>query len=219
MRPEYGGPSEGTEFSQALAALKRDGCNVLLVGDAPERANRRACRRLLGEGANDPRRKLFVFTDPTDARERLSVDDGRRTRVLLQHDGDAPDDPPARTTVVDGRRLSVLCREFVAVVDEFEAEGDGLAPGELRVCVDSLRPLLHDYASENAFRLLHMLSTRVREANGLGHYHLPLAPDADAVNLLEPLFDAVVEVRVDDGSPEHRWYLRESELSSDWIGL
>ncbi|WP_135822596.1 DUF7504 family protein [Halostella litorea] len=218
MRREYGGgPSEGTEFSQSLAALKRDGCNVLLVGDALRRADRRACSRLLGDDADDDRCRLFVFTDADGARERLPEAVGVGTRALVQHDGDG--NLPAGATAVDARMLSVLCREFVAVVDEFEAERGGLAPGELRVCVDSLRPLLNGYASENVFRLLHMLSARVREADGLGHFHLPVARDADAVNLLEPLFDAVVEVRADGGGAEHRWHLRESGVSSDWIDL
>ncbi|WP_121821567.1 DUF7504 family protein [Halostella salina] len=220
MRPEHGGgPSEGTEFSQALADLKRDGCNVLVVGGASESADRGVCRRLLGDAGEDTRTRLFVFTENVDARERVPEGFGDGDRVLLQHDAETAAEPPEWASAVDARMLSALCREFVAVVDEYEAEREGLDPGELRVCVDSLVPLLNDHASENVFRLLHMVTARVREADGMGHFHLPVGREADAVNLLEPLFDAVVEVRAADGTPEHRWQLRESGVSSDWIGL
>jgi len=220
MRPEYGGgPSEGTEFSQALADLKRDGCNVLVVGSASEQADRGVCRRLLGDAGEDTRCRLFVFTGSVDPGKRGSDGTAAGDKVILQRDADATDGTPNWASAVDDRMLSALCREFVAAVDEFAADRDGLDPGELRVCVDSLVPLLNDYASENVFRLLHMVTARVREADGMGHFHLPVNRDADAVNLLEPLFDAVVEVRVADGRSEHRWQLLESGVSSDWIGL
>ena len=221
MHTEHGGGvPEGTTFSQELAELKREGSNILLVGDATENAHVYACRRLLGQSRDEPRRRLFVFTDGHSACERLPEGSCGPTRIVRQgEEAEFTDRPGVPESVVDSRMLSALGTEIIASVDEFEEDVDEFDPAELRVCVDSVTPLLEDHPPENVFRLLHMVTSRIKQASGMGHFHLGVGRDSDAVHLLEPLFDAVVEVREEGGSVEHCWHLRDQEVSSGWIGL
>jgi hypothetical protein len=53
----------------------------------------------------------------------------------------------------------------------------------------------------------------------MGHFHLRVDHDSDHVRLLEPLFDAVVEVRRTDTGRQQRWHLRDKGLESDWLDI
>ncbi|MCU4740320.1 hypothetical protein OB955_02170 [Halobacteria archaeon AArc-m2/3/4] len=239
-----GGVPKSATFAHALGTLKQQGSNILLVGSASE-AHGATCLRLLGE-TNDhdqSRYRLFVVTEQPccshehghghgktradgdrpgdDPNEHENEDEHTTTRIITRSA-----DGPERTgelspneSVVGTELLSPLGSEIIETVNEFDDVSGGLEPSELRVCVDSLVPLLTEHNSENVFRLLHVLTLRIRQANGMGHFHLPIDADHDAVNLLEPLFDAVVEVRSRDGASEQRWHLRDQQTSSDWIQL
>lgn len=208
---------EEAGFAQALAALKREGSNILLVGAETGDAHGAVCHQLLGETGSGPRYRLFV----TDERTRVSTTEAASgetmatTRTIdygnLTVDGTGNDDLSGRTP------LGTLGIEVVEAVDAFDDDADGLEASELRLCVDSLVPLLEEHTTERVFRVLHMTTSRVAHVNGMGHYHLPLERDHDAVNLFEPLFDAIVEVRIRDGTHEHRWELRDRELTTEWI--
>ncbi len=220
MHTEHGGGvPESTAFSQELAALKREGSNILLVGNECQDSHVLACRRLLGDASDDPRHRLLVFTDGYDARERFSDGASDDTRVIFKQVEEPTADPCFEESVVDSRLLSALGKEIITSIDEFEEGNDGLDPGQLRICVDSLVSLLDNHSPENVFRLLHMVTSRVRQASGMGHFHLSVDRDSDAVHLLEPLFDAIVEVRTKGEVTQHRWHLRDGEVSSGWIRL
>ena len=107
--------------------------------------------------------------------------------------------------------------EIVRAVDEFAGEQAGFAPAQLRLCVGSLEPLLADHDAEDVFRLLHVVTTRINHTGGMGHYHLPVDREHDAVSLLEPLFDALLEVRTRRGVVEQRWHFRDRDASSPWL--
>ena len=218
MARERGGAAvEQADFAQTLATLKQEGSNILLVGTELTAAHTELCHRLLGDAGDDSRYRLFV----TDDREPVSETDhgatGERVRTidystleLAASDGDA----------LSGRTpLGTLGIEVIEAVDAFEDDADGLEPSQLRVCVDSLVQLLEEHTAEKVFRLLHMTTSRTVTAEGMGHYHLPLERDHEAVHLFEPLFDAVVEIRArEDGAAyEQRWELREGETATDWI--
>ncbi|WP_226041372.1 hypothetical protein [Natrinema sp. DC36] len=221
MEDERGGlVPDGATFARALDALKRDGSNILLVGEETEAAHETVCQRLFG-----PPERESVY--------RLQVS-GEGTRVACESACHAPEanwfrtieysglatEPGTNPTVRGGpespRELGI---ELVEAVDEFADAADGFEPAELRVCVDSLVPLCREYEIETVFRLLHLATSRVDRARGIGHFHLPLARDRDVVSLVEPLFDAVVTVRSRDGIAEQRWSLRDPELSTDWLEL
>lgn len=222
--PGVGG-SESANFAQALSTLKRQGSNILLVGETGPSAHEPACGRLLGDGSGENRYRIFVSTDPS-ARELSPATDasiaGENTASHYLFHTDSEDDVPHDLTedeVTVTPMLGVLGTEFVELVNEFEADTGSLNPSQLRVCVDSVADLLADHQSENVFRLLHVMTTRTIRASGMGHFHLPVESDSEAVQLFKPLFDAVVELRCGADGPEHRWTLRDKSTVTDWIPL
>jgi len=209
MRDGPGGVPESTTFSQELSDLKREGSNLLVVGERSGDGHSVACRHLVGDDCAG-RRRLFAFAQGRSvcscAVDRLDGDG----REIVRHDADDPD---------GSGDLSALGSEIVDGVDALEAAADGFEPAELRLCFDSLGPLFVDHDPERLFKLLHVVTSRVRQVDGMGHYHLRVDRDSDHVHLLEPLFDAVVEVRDADGGAEQRWHLRSSDVSTDWLEL
>lgn len=225
MRTDHGsGVPDSATFAQTLSELKRKGSNLLLVGESESAAHRTACRRLMGFDGDDPRRRVYVLTRGAEGcaavPESASTASVGSTHLVRHEDADAPEPiaPTVEEAVVDNDLLSALGTTVLGTVDGIEDETQ-LDPGELRLCLDSVRPLLQHHRSETVFRLLHMVTSRVRQSTGMGHFHLRLDHENDYVRLLEPLFDATVEVRVDDGAVEQRWHLRDSEVTSDWLEL
>lgn len=224
MDGEYASGGETrAAFARALPTLKRDGSNVLVVGEDVTAVHEVACRQLCGCGDSDGE----------DSDE--SVIDRSRYRVLVTDRADRPsNEPPPNGTVRwieyetapddtqytgGGDPLEALGIEIIEAIDELDDDADGLAPAELRVCVDSPMPLLRAYGAERVFRLLHTTTAAVEHVNGMGHVHLPLARDHETVALLEPLFDAVVELRERAGRSEQRWRLREQRTRTEWVSL
>ncbi len=210
---------DGATFARALGTLKRDGSNILLVGSEPTDVHETACRQLLGSTARHSRYRLFV-TD-TDDRAACSVTADAASERIRTVEYPTTDTERTEQTEIDSGRSSpgALGIRIVEAIDEFAETADGFEPSELRVCVDSLVPLLDEHDAETVFRLLHMATARVDKACGMGHYHVPLEPDHEAVALLEPMFDAIVTVRSRDGAAEQQWYLREADTTSDWLEL
>ncbi|GAB3683000.1 hypothetical protein GCM10028857_09780 [Salinarchaeum chitinilyticum] len=214
MRSEQGGETpDGSTFSEALATLKRTGSNVVVVGTADRTAHAAVCRRLLGTDA--PRARLVVRTAPGGTCGWLPPEDAAGETNLITYG-----DPGAErnATIVDSDLLGPLGQAVADKIDGLTADA-GLEPAEFRVCVDALGPLFAEYDPETVFRLVHVVTARVRDVNGMGHFHLRLAPDDDHVKLLEPLFDAVVEVRATADGAEHRWRLLDQDVDSQWIEL
>lgn len=215
--------AEGAAFAQALSALKERGSNLLVVGATVGGAHCEACDRLLGETDGNPRRRLQVRTDGECGVGPDTVDDVRRiltgepnkrsTAVQSGSDGWSPQ------ATASGDDLGELGTTVLEEIEAIEAEAGGLSPAELRVCVDSLLPLLAGADEERTFRLLTVLTRRVRTVDGMAHFHLPVAPEDRYVDLLEPLFDAVISVRACDGRAEHHWHLVDEDVSSGWLPL
>jgi hypothetical protein len=219
MRTDHGsGVPDSATFAQTLSELKRNGSNLLLVGETHAAAHRAACRRLMGFDGDDPRRRVYVRTRGAEG-VSAPPEDRDETTVIVRHESVDPGTTgDAEQLVVESDLLSAMGTTVLETVDDIEDDG-GLDPGELRLCLDSVRPLLQQHRSETVFRLLHMVTSRVRQSDGMGHFHLPLSNDNDYVRLLEPLFDAIVEVRTDGDDVEQRWHLRDSEVTSDWLAL
>lgn len=290
---ERRGSYEATaRFRQRLAELKRNGCNVLLVGtDALDAA----CERLLGESSAGPRYRLFVTADsrPPTAHARLrsvqsgpysdsaavvnwaaDVRGGSATDVQGSSTTDvqsssatdvgsenAADDAAAENRSFGGEPLAEetpgekslgeksLAEEFSersmrdgsdasfsrttvesddlrdlgSTVEEtaerFAAGTDGLSPAELRLCFDSLVPLVADYDDRDVRRFLVGLTETVERFDGMAHYHLPAEYGSETVDSIEALFDAVVEVRYGTTEVEQRWHLAEPDITTDWLAL
>lgn len=225
-----GSPEAADRFGQRLAELKRNGCNVLVVGTDGLDA---ACERLLGESSAGPRYRLFVTTDarPSSAGAKLagvqSGHYGDTAAVVNWEDkfeevaNDAgfknEEDSVFRVRSVESDDLETLRSEIVETVEWFEAEAGDLSPAELRLCFDSMGPLA---ASErDVERFLGGLTETVEQVRGMGHYHLSAEYDSEMVADLESLFDAVIEVRRADERVEQRWHLTDPDMVTEWIEL
>lgn len=219
------GSPKTAAFTRALATLKRRGSNLLVVGAASGEPHGDACRRLLGDRHAD-RTRVFVLTDGhSEAVDRDSRAPGDyRIEYAAHTRGAATTAPTASGPTLEGPGSTVSVDELSSLggaVGEAidEAGGDSLAPAELRLCFDSLRPLLEEHDEKDVFRFLHALTSEVRSVRGMGHYHLPAALDNQTVRTLRPLFDAVVEIRSQGDASQQRWHLDETGITTDWLGL
>ena len=212
-------PDRGDEtvtFTRALARLKREGSNLLVVGSTSDEAHTAVCDRLLGDAIGG-RRRMVVSTErggcvshtPADA-ERVRYETTTRSAAAAAPTADGPD--------LDGDRVQRLSALGTAVAGRLDAD-DGFDPAEFRLCLDSLRPLLEEHSERELFRFLHAVTNEVRAVRGMAHYHLPVAYDNPTVDTLKPLFDAVIEVRSGPDGPQQRWHLCDADAGTEWLSL
>lgn len=217
--------------TQTLSELKRRGCNILVVGSAALDARQALTRRLLGDALTESRKRLFVFTDGVYTHERLGngSQDTDSVRVVSQS---AVVRSPAVTEGLSGSSLGgPVSREYVEADDlgslswaigdaitAFETSG-GLDTGELRLCFDSLSPLVDENGVQSVRRFVSVVGGRVNSVSGMAHYHLSVPCDDPLVDELAESFDAVVELRVCDETPEHRWRFPDRSLSTEWLAI
>jgi hypothetical protein len=119
------------------------------------------------------------------------------------------------TTHVDGS-IGELGAAVVESVEAFDTAAGGLDPAQLRVAFDCVPSLVDRYDEETLFRFLALLTSHVRMESGMIHVWLPQPRSARQVRLFEPLFDAVVELKVNDTLTQ-RWEFRDSDVTSDWF--
>jgi hypothetical protein len=172
---------ESATFTQALTPLKRRGSNLLLVGPGYEDAHLSASRRLLGDDDGDgpPRRRLLVLTDGQEARERRLSDVDRTTvrtlgtewltrgggAVTDHADADGTSTVPAGSA--DTPTLAGLADAVTDAVADLDREAGGLEPAQLRVCPDSLVPLVESFGEREVFTFLHVLTGELRGAGAM----------------------------------------------------
>jgi hypothetical protein len=127
--------------------------------------------------------------------------------------------PQFRQYAVESDDLRDLGTTVEEVIEEFDTGADGLSPAELRLCFDSITPLVAEREGRDVRRFLLGLTETVERYDGMAHYHLPSEYGSETVEELERLFDAVVEVRHAAGEVEQRWHLRDPEITTDWVPL
>ena len=233
---------ETESFVDALAALKRRGSALLVVGAVPEDAYRTASCVMLGDAdATPPRRRLLVTPHPggpaIDDRLRktgpvspetahvVTCADGARGTVADAATTDpfaspatwqTPITDPDVTGTSDEGPFGELGSAISRSIESFVDASGGLDPAELRVAFDCLPSLVGRFDEETLFRFLHLLTSHVRLVSGMISVWLPQPRTDRLVRLLEPLFDAVVELRV-NGVLTQRWEFRDSDVSTDWF--
>ena len=245
---DHAGGEDAISFAHALDTLKQRGSALLVVGSVPDETYARASMRMLGDPTADPpRRRLLVVPefDRQRVESRLNGSDDLApewTRVVVHDstarsaaavepvaDSESPVTtaeptaagvlPATRTVeVVDGE-LTSLGTTVSTVIAEFDRAANGLEPAELRLAFDCLPSLLTEYDEETVFRFLHPLIYHVRRVSGMSHFWLPRDRTTDTARVLEPLFDAVVELRIDRGTVKQRWHFRDVDLVSDWLPI
>jgi hypothetical protein len=223
------GASETALFAQALSALKRRGSNVLVVGEGRDCSQLDACRRLLGDATAGPRHRILVSTaEGIDIDRRLPAEEPQSGSITLVDRAIKTRSAAAAesmssigsvsTKLVEDEGLGSLGEATAEAITGVEAEGP-LAPAELRVCLDSLTPLLEEHDERDVFEFLGALGEEIRRVNAMGHVHLPVEYGSEPAETLAPAFDAVVELRVSGEESEQRWHLQDEEITTDWLAL
>lgn len=219
-------------FRSFLSRLKCRGSGLLVTGENPGWVRQHASRQLFGatrlHDGEPPRRRVVVRTDAaTDPAKYLptgtSVEDDL-VRVVSHAS-------PTRSTVAapapdvsGGPSITDGTTEFgtavVEVVDSLAGDDGGVEPGELRVGVTSLRPLVEADGLETVLDFCTQVAETVRSYNGMVHFHYPLADADPAVDRLARPLDARVELRQENGDPvQCRWHTPYPELNQDlgWV--
>ncbi|MFB6304081.1 MAG: hypothetical protein ABEH47_02860 [Haloferacaceae archaeon] len=200
-RREDGEPAESPTWGRGAADRLGDGTSVLVL--APREASgeaRRVGAELLGRPDDAPLRVLGVGvgTDATRVvagyRERAAAGD----RFALVDVGPAG---PRRGTghaverVPTVNDLTGVGIRMTTALKEWDA-------GAVRVCFDSLTPVIGGVDFERAYRFVDVTTSRVARV-GAGHWHLdPRAHDDRTVHRVMSAFDAVV------GREDGEWSIR-----------
>lgn len=233
-RKGWGSGSDDGQFTAELSQLKRQGASVLVVGAVRTEQRRDVCQRLLGQATAQPRRRVLVSTtgEGHNMSHLVDADDiesGTTTRVSYEthsrsaaasNSGSQPmesvsaDESPITTTTLADLGIAIS-----GAIEESEHDDTSLAPGELRIAVDSLVPLLEEYGAKRVFKFAHLTNGRTRDADGMIHYHLPMDRDSDVVSVLTPVFDIVIELRDRNGVFQERWTINDGDHSSGWLSI
>jgi hypothetical protein len=193
-------------FEDALAARADDGGAFLVCGDVPRQVHEAVCERWLGAAG---RARLVVGTDRGSEARHGPAETVRFDATVRSTTATAGTTPDAAGSVAS---LGTAALDAIA---RLEAESDG-ARG-VRVCVESLAPLVSASDAETVFRFLHLLGGRVRQSAGLMHVHLTTGPDEELARTLAPLFDGRVALRTRGGRAEQRWHLDDPDVTSGWL--
>jgi hypothetical protein len=222
------------DVHERISELEETGANVLVRGTCGPEETNAVCTDLLGDPNGDRYRIVaLVGNGGKSALDRLPDGAEEEPRHLRIVDYAATARSVADPEDVFGADLGDVSRPTSGVythvesgLDEFgvalseEATGlvgpfETLAPGSLRLCVDSLRPLVVDHDVEELYTFLHLLTSFVKRHRGIAHYHLPSSVDDAAVRPLADLFDATIEVELVNDALRQRWTV-DGE-ATDWL--
>lgn len=239
---------DGETPAGPLLQQKEDGVAVLVTGAVPDAVHRAMSARLLGSPAEDRRRVLALTShDETDVTDRLpsgARTSPDRLRAVLG-DGwtrsaaatptptaataaDAPtpepdvgagtDVPEQALSVLTDPSLSSFGERLARDVAALDTHAGGFAPGQLRLCVDSLDHLADEYEADQVLRFAHLLADQVRTNDGMAHFHTHHPYDDLPTPGLDAVTEVVVRLRLSDDGPEFRPYLDGDPLT-DWASI
>lgn len=196
-------PPDDAAIAQGLASLKRQGGTVLVVGAATT-AHADACNRFLG---GDDGEQVFIRTDRAVRPDRESpeaaavVERAVPTRSTSTATPSSPVDPGTLAADVES-----AMREAAADVDT------------VRVCFDSLRPLIDTTDRPQLVSFLDTVRAAALETEAIVHFHLPAMVEAVPSSLFETV-DAVVELNGRGHATYQQWHLPESGETSEWVEI
>jgi hypothetical protein len=195
-RLESGGNGEAPQLADLEGVS-----NVLFLSPSLGSAASKMCHELLTQTDPASTNVLVVsFTrTPTEWVEswtdHTGVSPSRGAIVAVGEPTTSVDDPAWAVEAVEnpsdltgiGIKLSEMLSSLATAA---EREDEPIA-----MCFDSITSLLQYADLQRTFRFLHVVTGRVKSADGVAHYHVdPAAHDAQDLATLKGLFDAVVEV-------------------------
>lgn len=230
------------QFLSLLQELKVSGCNLLVVGD-PARGEFTRCSDHLFGDDDALRQRIFAVTDahPESIVDRLPDPDVAprpisATTTVINHAGPPRsvtaatdlDTEPALAGIEEMKiadpQLQGLRSGLVEAIETTARANDPIRPAEIRVGLDSLKPLLDHYSVPVVKQFLRDAGSTVDQHDAMAHYILMEPYDHDHVQDLAPEFDAVIELRSVNTEPnghdtEQRWHIPSTGLTMDWLPL
>lgn len=218
-------------FAESLAELKHTGANLLILGSVPTEAHDTVCKQMFGSNSDIPHCRVAIQvgsdTPPTTSdtpMRALSTE----TPVYTVHNTSQQfttyrltDD--TRESIIHFKNTenrSTALREIaIETIDHLERRHDGFSPSELRVCFNVHQNLLNEYDVHQIREIIRSLTRRIRESNGLGHFHLKPSFENHLQSSLLSLFEGIVTLKTHNGTTYQRWQLRDSEITSEWIPI
>ncbi|PSQ34886.1 hypothetical protein BRD11_03305 [Halobacteriales archaeon SW_12_69_24] len=191
-------PPTDAGVAQGLAALKREGGSVLVVGAATD-AQHDVCERFReGDAA------VLVDTDSP-----VRNDDA---------DGAAVIDRPVTTRSAAATDAASPASDVTSLAADLEAAmwTHGADVGTLRVCFDSIRPFVDATDVPTLASTLSSVRETARDIGSVVHLHLPAMAEA-VPRQLHAVVDAVVEVRRGNGTTYQRWRFPGDTETTDWV--
>ena len=178
--------------------------------------------RLPPNASTRPERLRAVFGDGWCRSARSpanTANDGEPTARFATPSTEAPaaaDTLHAESlTVVEDTLLSVFGERLSHEMTALAGAADGLEPGQLRLCLDSIDRLAHDHENDDVLRFAHLVADQVRCRDGMMHIHSHSPPDDLPVPNLTDVADVTIRLRRTGTVPEFRPYL-EGEALTDW---
>lgn len=181
-------------------ATLEPGTNILVAGP-PLSGIRKVAFQALAAGANNGEGSVIITT--RDSSERVIADftsllerpEAAQIGVVdcvTQHQGRSTHDSDQVKYASSPADMTGIGIKFSAFLDTFYTDYD---LQRNRIVVDSLSPLLHYSDTETVFRFMHVLTSRISEANAVG-FHVLESPahSAEEINTLKQLFDGIVEI-------------------------
>ena len=223
---------ERNSLVELLAFLRDRGSTLLVVGNVPIHVHRSASRQMLGTSDAAVSRRVLALTaaEPAAVTDRIpetsALSSSNETSIISYR-------TPSRATtgmvsdfssetVVTHVVESSLPDLLATIYHEIERHKQPAAetPATLRFCLESLSTLLSEHDQQLVFRFLHLLLARIRAIRAIGHVHLQTERHSEHASFVESLFDAVVELSLDDrGRPQQRWQLTDHNVDSRWLSL
>jgi hypothetical protein len=194
------GDETGQPSNVLLLTSAVDDCEAAACGELSETTRPSRSHVILATGLQSPRERLADWEDDVGVRpaETTVVDLATATRSV------------AASATSTGQGVSDRWSD--ATIERVEA-GDLLGLGETldgalggrdrptTLCVRSVSDLLQSADVETVFGFLEALTRSVERADGVAHYHLTTdVHDAETVDTLAVLFDAVVDLREREGA-------------------
>lgn len=221
---------------RGLLDLKERGCNLLVVND-PGGVDA-VCHRLGGHVSHGRRRCYVPVTTTVASVLERHAPSPRRGAYFGVVDATAAGTVRGTATPIEPGHLDVDAewytrlddlRDFPALLDlieihldRFADRGGPLDPAEVRLCVESLDPLLDDpdVDGDDVRAFLESVTSLVRRHRAIGHFHVAAGTVGEARTAFERPFDATVYVRsADDGTVQQRWSLHDADVETDWLPL
>jgi hypothetical protein len=220
-----------TPFVESLGELKRSGSNLLVIGSVPNEIHHTICKQMLGRSPDTPRCRVVVFSNADDQSAKDDISTLMSASPTPIHTINTASQPltafeksdtgrkqVARVDATDDR-LDDVKTIIIKTIDQLEEANNGFVPAELRVCFSMHLQLFDNYEKERVSSVIRSMARRIEQSNGMGHFHLSSPSEQQFRSYLARCFDGIVRLDSKEGTPYQRWYLRDSDTTSEWFPI